>query len=171
MERVKTTVVETLLGFRRPTSGSVRLGGLDPYRDPPRGGGTHRCATSAWGRVVPHDPLSGTSPDRRVLPRAARTRGVAHLASISPTGARTPWRRLSGGEQQRTLLALALIGRPRILLLDEPTTAVDPEGRQVIRELVRSERNRGCAILITTHELGEAEQLADRIVIMNRAAW
>jgi ABC-2 type transport system ATP-binding protein len=52
--------------------------------------------------------------------------------------------------------------------LDEPTTAVDPEGRQVIRELVRSERNRGCAILITTHELGEAEQLADRIVIMNR---
>jgi ABC-2 type transport system ATP-binding protein len=82
--------------------------------------------------------------------------------------ARTPWRRLSGGEQQRTLLALALVGRPRILLLDEPTTAVDPEGRQVIRELVRSERNRGCAILITTHELGEAEQLADRIVIMNR---
>jgi ABC-2 type transport system ATP-binding protein len=54
------------------------------------------------------------------------------------------------------------------VLLDEPTTAVDPEGRQVIRELVRTERSRGCAILITTHELGEAEQLADRIVIMNK---
>jgi ABC-2 type transport system ATP-binding protein len=81
---------------------------------------------------------------------------------------RTPWRRLSGGEQQRTLLALALIGRPRVLVLDEPTTAVDPEGRQVIRDIVRAERDRGCALLITTHELDEAERLADRLVIMNQ---
>jgi len=55
--------------------------------------------------------------------------------------ARTPWRRLSGGEQQRTLLALALLGRPRVLVLDEPTAAVDPEGRQVIRDLIASERD------------------------------
>jgi ABC-2 type transport system ATP-binding protein len=81
--------------------------------------------------------------------------------------ARTPWRRLSGGEQQRTLLALALMGRPRVLVLDEPTTAVDPEGRQVIRELIGSERDRGCALLITTHELTEAERTADQVVIMN----
>jgi ABC-2 type transport system ATP-binding protein len=81
--------------------------------------------------------------------------------------ARTPWRRLSGGEQQRTLLALALLGRPRVLVLDEPTTAVDPEGRQVIRSLIRSERDRGCALLITTHELTEAERTADQVVIMN----
>jgi ABC-2 type transport system ATP-binding protein len=84
------------------------------------------------------------------------------------TCARTPWRRLSGGEQQRTLLALALLGRPRALVLDEPTTSVDPEGRQVIRDLIRSERERGCALLITTHELTEAERTADRLVIMNR---
>jgi ABC-2 type transport system ATP-binding protein len=82
--------------------------------------------------------------------------------------ARTPWRRLSGGEQQRTLLALALLGRPRALVLDEPTTAVDPEGRQVIRDIIHSERDRGCALLITTHELGEAERLADHLVIMNQ---
>jgi ABC-2 type transport system ATP-binding protein len=82
--------------------------------------------------------------------------------------ARTPWRRLSGGEQQRTLLALAILGRPRVLVLDEPTTAVDPEGRQVIRDIVASERDRGCALLITTHELNEAERLANRLVIMNR---
>jgi ABC-2 type transport system ATP-binding protein len=81
---------------------------------------------------------------------------------------RTPWRRLSGGEQQRTLLALAILGRPRVLVLDEPTTAVDPEGRQVIRDIIASERDRGCALLITTHELAEAERLADRLVIMNR---
>jgi ABC-2 type transport system ATP-binding protein len=80
----------------------------------------------------------------------------------------TPWRRLSGGEQQRTLLALALLGRPRVLVLDEPTAAVDPEGRQVIRNIITSERERGCALLITTHELDEAERLADRIVIVHR---
>jgi len=82
--------------------------------------------------------------------------------------AKTPWRRLSGGEQQRTLLALALLGRPKALLLDEPTTAVDPEGRQVIRDLIKNERDRGCALLITTHELSEAERVADRVVVMNR---
>jgi ABC-2 type transport system ATP-binding protein len=81
--------------------------------------------------------------------------------------ARTPWRRLSGGEQQRTLLALALLGRPRALVLDEPTSSVDPEGRQAIRDLIRSEQARGCALLITTHELTEAERIADRLVIMN----
>jgi ABC-2 type transport system ATP-binding protein len=80
--------------------------------------------------------------------------------------AKTPWRRLSGGEQQRTLLALALLGRPSVLVLDEPTTAVDPEGRQVIRALLQEQRSLGCALLITTHELGEAERLADRVVIM-----
>jgi ABC-2 type transport system ATP-binding protein len=81
--------------------------------------------------------------------------------------AKTPWRRLSGGEQQRTLLALALLGRPRALILDEPTTSVDPEGRQVIRELIAAERARGCALLITTHELAEAERQSDRLVIMH----
>jgi ABC-2 type transport system ATP-binding protein len=81
--------------------------------------------------------------------------------------AKTPWRRLSGGEQQRTLLALALLGRPRALILDEPTTSVDPEGRQVIRDLIAAERARGCALLITTHELAEAERQSDRLVIMH----
>jgi ABC-2 type transport system ATP-binding protein len=80
----------------------------------------------------------------------------------------TPWRRLSGGEQQRTLLGLALLGRPKVLVLDEPTTSVDPEGRQVIREIIRAERDRGCALLITTHELDEAELLADYLVILHR---
>ena len=78
------------------------------------------------------------------------------------------WRRLSGGEQQRTLLALALLGRPRALVLDEPTASVDPEGRQVIRELIEHERARGCALLITTHELQEAERLASRVLIVHR---
>jgi ABC-2 type transport system ATP-binding protein len=163
----KTSVVETLLGFRPPTSGTVRLHGLDPMRDPAdvvartgallqRGG--------VWFPMTPAQVLELTATYYQAPRSASELLSLLDLDRC----ARTPWRRLSGGEQQRTLLALALLGRPRVLVLDEPTTAVDPEGRQVIREIVRSERDRGCALLITTHELDEAERLADYLVIMNR---
>jgi ABC-2 type transport system ATP-binding protein len=163
----KTTVVETLLGFRPPTSGSVRLGGLDPCRD-------HREVVARTGALLQRGGVWFPMSPAQVLdltatyydaPRTAKE--LLDLLDLQQCS-RTPWRRLSGGEQQRTLLALALIGRPRILVLDEPTTAVDPEGRQVIRDLVHSERSRGCALLITTHELNEAERLSDRMVIMNK---
>ncbi len=162
----KTTLVETLLGFRAPTSGTVRLHGLDPLRDHAdvvvrtgallqRGG--------VWFGMTPAEviALTATYYDQPRPPRELL--GLLSLENC----AKTPWRRLSGGEQQRTLLALALLGRPRVLVLDEPTTAVDPEGRQVIREIIRTERDRGCALLITTHELTEAARNADHVVIMN----
>ncbi len=162
----KTTVVETLLGFRAPTSGTVRLGGLDPLRD-------HREVVARTGALLQRGGVWFPMTPTQVLELTASyydaPRDPQELLVLLDLQrcARTPWRRLSGGEQQRTLLALALLGRPRILVLDEPTTAVDPEGRQVIRDLVRNERERGCALLITTHELNEAELLADRLVIMN----
>ena len=81
---------------------------------------------------------------------------------------RTPWRRLSGGEQQRLSLALALVGRPEVLFLDEPTAGVDPEGRIVVRDLIAAQRDKGLCVLLTTHELGEAERLADRVVIVDQ---
>jgi ABC-2 type transport system ATP-binding protein len=80
---------------------------------------------------------------------------------------RTPWRRLSGGQQQRLSLALALVGRPRVAFLDEPTAGVDPEGRLTIRQVVADLRSAGAAVLLTTHELEEAERLADRVVIID----
>ena len=83
-------------------------------------------------------------------------------------GARTPWRRLSGGEQQRLSLALALVGRPEVAFLDEPTAGVDPEGRLAIREVIADLRAAGVCVLLTTHELEEAERLADRMVIVDR---
>jgi ABC-2 type transport system ATP-binding protein len=162
----KTTLVETLLGFRAPDTGTVRLHGLNPVRD-------HRevvVRTGAllqrggvWSPMTPRQVLELTSSYYEAPRDAAELLALLDLSSC----ARTPWRRLSGGEQQRTLLALALLGRPRVLVLDEPTTSVDPEGRQVIRDLIRTERERGCALLITTHELTEAERMADRLVIMN----
>jgi len=162
----KTTSVETLLGFRAPTSGTVRLHGLDPLRH-------HDEVVIRTGALLQRGGVWFPMTPRQVIDLTATyydaPRATTELLELLDLDrcASTPWRRLSGGEQQRTLLALALVGRPRVLVLDEPTTAVDPEGRQVIRSIVRSERERGCALLITTHELGEAERLADRVVIMN----
>jgi ABC-2 type transport system ATP-binding protein len=162
----KTTLVETVLGFRSPRAGSVRVHGLDPVRD-------HRevaVRTGAllqrggvWAPMTPRDVLRLTSSYYEAPRDPNEVMSLLALTSC----AKTPWRRLSGGEQQRTLLALALLGRPRALVLDEPTTSVDPEGRQVIRDLIAAERARGCALLITTHELAEAERQSDRLVIMH----
>jgi ABC-2 type transport system ATP-binding protein len=162
----KTTLVDTLLGFRSPTAGTVRLHGLDPRRD-------HREVVARTGALLQRGGVWAPMSPRDVLRLTASyydaPRDVGELLSLLSlnTCAKTPWRRLSGGEQQRTLLALALLGRPRALILDEPTTSVDPEGRQVIREIILAERSRGCAIFLTTHELSEAERLADRLVILH----
>ncbi len=163
----KTTVVETLLGFRAPTAGTVRLHGLNPLRD-------HREVVVRTGALLQRGGVWFPMTPRQVLDLTASyydaPRDTGELLALLDLTrcARTPWRRLSGGEQQRTLLALALLGRPRVLVLDEPTAAVDPEGRQVIRTLIASERDRGCALLVTTHELTEVERSSDRVVIMNR---
>ncbi|MFM8506647.1 MAG: ATP-binding cassette domain-containing protein, partial [Actinomycetota bacterium] len=82
--------------------------------------------------------------------------------------AKATWRRLSGGERQRLSLALALAARPEVVFLDEPTSGVDLHGRQAIREIIRSLADGGCAVLLATHELDEAERLADRVVLFNR---
>lgn len=163
----KTTLIETLLGFRAPTSGTVRLHGLEPRRD-------HREVVARTGALLQRGGVWAPMSPRQVLELTATyyeaPRPPSELLDLLDLEQcqRTPWRRLSGGEQQRTLLALSLIGRPRALVLDEPTAGVDPEGRRVVRDLVRSELERGCALLITTHELDEAERLADRLVVMHR---
>ena len=80
---------------------------------------------------------------------------------------RSTWRSMSGGEQQRLSLALALVGRPQVAFLDEPTAGIDPAGRQLIRRIVADLRADGVAVLLTTHDLDEAEKLADRVVIID----
>jgi ABC-2 type transport system ATP-binding protein len=79
----------------------------------------------------------------------------------------TPWRRLSGGEQRRLAMALALVGRPEVVFLDEPTAGVDPQGRLALRAEVRRLRDDGACVVLTTHELEEAERVADRVVIID----
>ena len=81
---------------------------------------------------------------------------------------RSTWKTLSGGEQQRLSLALALVGRPEVAFLDEPTAGIDPSGRQLIRRVIAELRQSGVTVLLTTHDLEEAEKLADRVVIIDQ---
>jgi ABC-2 type transport system ATP-binding protein len=161
----KTSTVETLEGYRRPEAGEVRVLGLDPVAD-------HAALTGRMGVMLQSGGVYPMLGPKRVLDLFA-----AYYADPVPTGelldtvglsavAATPWRHLSGGEQQRLSLALALIGRPEVAFLDEPTSGVDPEGRIAIRAVVAGLKAKGVSVVLTTHELAEAERMADRIVIL-----
>ncbi len=162
----KTSTVEALEGYRAVAGGTARVLGLDPRRDhaalvPRIGvmlqrGGVYPMLGPA--RVL--DLFAGYYPDPE---DPAALLDLVGLAGVR----RTPWRRLSGGEQQRLSLALALIGRPEVLFLDEPTAGVDPEGRIVVREIITAQRERDRCVVLTTHELAEAERVADRVVIID----
>ncbi len=163
----KTSTVEALEGYRPVTSGTVRVLGLDPGRD-------HAALVPRIGVMLQKGGVYPTLGPAQVLHLFAAyyddpedPDALLDQVGLSDVR-RTPWRRLSGGEQQRLSLALALIGRPEVLFLDEPTAGVDPEGRIVVRDLVDAQRDKGLCILLTTHELGEAERLADRVVIVDK---
>ena len=162
----KTSTVETLEGYRRPAAGDVRVLGLRPIAD-------HAALTGRIGVMLQRGGVYPMLGPGRVLDLFA-----AYYRDPLPTGelldlvglravAATPWRHLSGGEQQRLSLALALIGRPEVAFLDEPTAGVDPEGRIAVRAVVAGLKEKGVCVLLTTHELGEAEKVADRIVILS----
>jgi ABC-2 type transport system ATP-binding protein len=161
----KTSTVETLEGYRRPVAGNVRVLGLDPVSD-------HGTLTGRMGVMLQRGGVYPMLGPRRVLdlfaayyrdpvptPELLETVGLVDVAT-------TPWRHLSGGEQQRLSLALALIGRPEVAFLDEPTSGVDPEGRVSIRAVVAGLKDEEVSVVLTTHELAEAERMADRIVIL-----
>jgi ABC-2 type transport system ATP-binding protein len=161
----KTSTVETLEGYRRAASGRVRVLGLDPVAE-------HRRLVARMGVMLQRGGVYPVMGPQRVLRLFADyydhpedPEALLDLVGLRAV-ARTPWRRLSGGEQQRLSLALALVGRPEVLFLDEPTAGVDPQGRVTVRGAVTELRRRGVCVLLTTHELPEAERLADDVVII-----
>jgi ABC-2 type transport system ATP-binding protein len=163
----KTSTIEVCEGYRRPTSGSVRVLGLSPADD-------QRRLSERMG-VMLQD--GGVYPSARVRDTvrhycALYDRGADAGQLIEAVGladrASATWRRLSGGEKQRLSLALALAARPDVAFLDEPTSGVDVLGRDTIRAIVRELADGGCAVVLATHELDEAERLADRVVIFDR---
>jgi ABC-2 type transport system ATP-binding protein len=163
----KTSTLEAAEGYRRPAGGHVRALGYDPVREKRQlsaGIGVMLQKGGVYPGMGPLEALRLFSSyyadpeDPGALLARARLQKVA----------RTPWKRLSGGEQQRLSLALAVVGRPRLVFLDEPTSGVDPEGRDVVREVVSELRDRGACVVLTTHELEEAQKVADRVVIIDR---
>lgn len=163
----KTSTVEVLEGYGTATSGTVRVLGHDPATERDR----------IVGRIGVMLQDGGVYPGIRP-PEMLRLLAAMYPDPVDPDDllervgladkATTTWRQLSGGEQQRLSLAMALIGRPEVAFLDEPTAGVDVRGRQVIRATIRDLADTGCAVVLCTHELDEAEKVADRVVIVDR---
>ncbi|MEU5307686.1 ABC transporter ATP-binding protein [Streptomyces sp. NPDC021562] len=162
----KTSTVELLEGLAPPDGGRVRVLGHDPYRE--------RAAVRPRTGVMLQE---GGFPAELTVAETVRmwsgcttgARPPAEALGLVGLGGRTDVRvkQLSGGERRRLDLALALLGRPEVLFLDEPTTGLDAEGRRATWELVRALRDTGTTVLLTTHYLEEAETLADRLAILH----
>lgn len=162
----KTTTVETCEGFRRPTSGHVRVLGLDPVSDAARlrpRVGVMLQSGGAWSGVRAVEML------RHVASLHAHPLDVDVLVERLGLGScgRTPYRRLSGGQQQRLGLAMAVVGRPELVFLDEPTAGLDPQARRATWDLVEELRDSGVTVVLTTHFMDEAEALSDVVHIVD----
>ncbi len=162
----KTTTVETCEGYRRPQAGRVRVLGLDPRRDGRALGprvGVMLQQGGAWSGARAHEML------RHIAALHAHPLDVDALIERLGLGGcgRTPYRRLSGGQQQRLGLAMALVGRPELVFLDEPTAGLDPQARHVAWDLVRELRDSGVTVVLTTHYMDEAERLADLVHVID----
>ncbi|MEP6639155.1 MAG: ABC transporter ATP-binding protein, partial [Chloroflexota bacterium] len=162
----KTTTVEIIEGYRRGDGGQVRVLGTDPGAGGP--GLRARVGLMLQGGGI--DPRAQPLETLRQYGRFhADPRDADELLDLVGLRAvaRTRYRRLSGGERQRLGLALALVGRPEVIVLDEPTAGMDPEARATTRAIVADLRDTGAAVLLTSHDLTDVERLADRICVLD----
>ncbi|HLH60617.1 MAG TPA: ABC transporter ATP-binding protein [Ktedonobacteraceae bacterium] len=162
----KTTTVETLEGYRVPNGGSVRVLGLDPIRDA-------KALKPQIGVMLQQDGLYTGLTAREVLHLFAgyyrhpqNIDALLERVGLS-AAAKTRCRRLSGGQKRRLALAVALVGNPLLVFLDEPTSGMDPQARLATWEIIRDLKRNGTTILLTTHLMDEAERLSDRVAIID----
>jgi len=162
----KTTTLETCEGYRRPQQGRVRVLGLDPVADRrdllPRIG-VMLQGSGAWSGARAMEMLSHIA---RLHAHPLDVDMLADRLGLHDCG-KTPYRRLSGGQQQRLGLAMAVVGRPEVVFVDEPTAGMDPLARRTTWELLSELRDDGVTVVLTTHYMDEAERLADRIHIID----
>jgi ABC-2 type transport system ATP-binding protein len=161
----KTTTVECMAGLTRPDRGTVRLAGYVPWRE-------RREVTRVLGVQLQSSGLQAKLTAREAVAMVA----AFHDAPADPDElierlglgrvASTRYAKLSGGQQQRLAIATALVGRPRVVILDELTTGLDPEARREAWALVRDVRESGTTVVLVTHLMEEAQQLCDRIAVM-----
>jgi len=163
----KTTTVECLQGLRHRDGGEVRVLGLDPDRQP-----------DELRRRIGSQLQSSALPDRLRVSEAVQLFAGLQAVQVDVAEAletwgltelrRRPFAALSGGQRQRLFLALALLGEPEVVFLDELTTGLDPQARRTAWDLVRSVRDRGATIVLVTHLMEEAEELCDRVAVVDR---
>ncbi|MGW0884110.1 ATP-binding cassette domain-containing protein [Streptomyces sp. NPDC002671] len=163
----KTTTVECVEGLRVPDAGRVRVTGLDPVAD-------HAKAAQVLGAQLQQSELQPKLTVREALelyaafyPRPADWRPLAERLGLAPK-LDTRFAKLSGGQQQRLFIALALIGNPRIVVLDELTTGLDPRARRDTWQLIEDVRASGVTVLLVTHFMEEAQRLCDRIAVIDK---
>lgn len=163
----KTTSVECVGGLRVPDSGSVRVAGLDPIAD-------HAELTKVLGAQLQESALQAKLTVREALelyssfyPRRLDWRPLAERLGLTAK-LNTRFGRLSGGQKQRLFIALALIGSPRVVILDELTTGLDPRARRETWSLIEDVRNSGVTVLLVTHFMEEAQRLCDRIALIDK---
>ena len=162
----KTSTIEVCEGFRTAKSGSVRVLGLDPVSD-------HRALTERMGVMLQGGGVYPSARVRDVVSHfcALHNKGVNATKLIERVGLSNrstgTWRKLSGGEQQRLSLALALAADPDVIFLDEPTSGVDIDGRDVIADIIRDLAARGTTVVLASHDMAEAEKVATHAVLFN----
>ncbi|NUT36509.1 MAG: ABC transporter ATP-binding protein [Hamadaea sp.] len=162
----KTTTVECVGGLRVPDGGDVRVLGLDPQRDRDR-------VRRLLGMQLQESALQDRITVREALhlfasfyPTPARPDQLIDELGLT-TSAKTAYAKLSGGQKQRLSIALALVGNPKVAILDELTTGLDPQARRETWDLISAVRDRGVTILLVTHFMDEAERLCDRVAIIH----
>jgi ABC-2 type transport system ATP-binding protein len=162
----KTTTIEVCEGYRGADAGTVRVLGLDPARDAARLKPRVGVMLQAGGipPAVPAGEYLRTLSRFHVKPHD--TAWLLDIVGLT-AHAKTPYKRLSGGQQQRLSLAAAVVGRPELVFLDEPTAGMDPQARHATWDLVSALRADGVAVILTTHFMEEAERLADHVVIID----
>jgi ABC-2 type transport system ATP-binding protein len=162
----KTSTIEVCEGFRTAKSGSVRVLGLDPVSD-------HRALTERMGVMLQGGGVYPSARVRDVVSHfcALHNKGVNAGKLIERVGLSNrstgTWRKLSGGEQQRLSLALALAADPEVIFLDEPTSGVDIDGRDIIADIIRDLAARGTTVVLASHDMAEAEKVATHAVLFN----
>ena len=157
----KTSTLEACTGIRPVTAGQIRVLGSPPGQQSARVG----TMLQSGGLYPSARPLEWLTYLARLYPKSADPRELLELVGIDAM-TRTTARRMSGGEQQRLKFAAALLPRPDILFLDEPTAGMDPQARRSLIGVINNLRSAGVAVLLTTHVLADIEELADRVIVL-----
>ncbi len=159
----KTSTLEACTGIRPVSSGRIRVLGSPPGHQSAKVG----AMLQSGGLYPSARPLEWLTYLARLYPQSRDPRELLDLVGIDPD-TRTTSRRMSGGEQQRVKFAAALLPRPEILFLDEPTAGMDPQARRSLISVIDNMRSAGVAVLLTTHVLADIEELADHVIVLRR---